>query len=171
MPFTPFHFGPAAAVKAVAPRHFSFTMFVFTNVAIDVEPLYYMLTNDWPIHRFFHSYLGATIAAVVCFFAGRPVCAWAIRLWNARLSEAQARWLRVEPRIEILPAATGVLVGTWSHVLLDSLMHSDMEPLAPFAAGSGMTNLVTIAQLELFCALAGALGVAALLVLAAIRRK
>ena len=58
------------------------------------------------------------------------------------------------------------LIGGWSHVLLDSLMHSDMEPLAPFSAGSGMTNLVTIAQLELFCALAGALGVAVLLVMA-----
>ena len=171
MPITPFHFGPAAAVKAVAPRHFSFTMFVFTNIVIDVEPLYYMAMGDWPIHRFLHTYLGATIAAFVCFFAGRPVCAWAIRLWNSRLSEAQARWLRAEPRIEALPAAAGTLIGGWSHVLLDSLMHSDMEPLAPFAAGSGMTNLVTIAQLELFCAIAGALGVAAMLLVAALRRK
>jgi len=158
-------------VKAIAPRHFSFTMFVFTNIVIDVEPLFFMATGDWPIHRFFHTYLGATIAAVACFFAGRPVCAWAIRLWNSRLSEAQARWLRVEPRIEALPAAAGALIGGWSHVLLDSLMHSDMEPLAPFVAGSGMTNLVSIDQLQLFCALAGALGVAVMLVVAVLRRK
>ncbi len=171
MPITPFHFGPAAAIKAVAPRHFSFTMFVFTNIVIDVEPLYFMATGDWPIHRFLHTYLGATIAAVACFFAGRPVCLWAIRLWNSRLSEGQARWLRVEPRIEALPAATGALIGGWSHVLLDSLMHSDMEPLAPFSAGSGMVHLVTIDQLELFCALAGALGIAVLLAMAAHRRK
>ena len=171
MPFTPFHFGPGAAVKAAAPRHFSFTMFVFTNIVIDVEPLYFMLANDWPIHRFFHTYAGATIAAVASFLAGRPVCAWAIRLWNSRLSEAQARWLRAEPRIEALPAAAGALIGGWSHVLLDSLMHSDMEPLAPFAAGSGMTHLVSIAQLELFCAVAGAFGAAVMLLAAAIRRK
>jgi hypothetical protein len=171
MPFTPFHFGPGAVIKAVAPRHFSFTVFAFTNVAIDVEPLYFMLANDWPIHRFFHTYAGATIAAVACYFAGRPVCSWVIRVWNSRLNEAQSRWLAVEPRIAPLPAAIGAATGAWSHVLLDSLMHSDMEPLAPFSAGGGMIHLVTIAQLELFCALAGALGVAVLLAIAAVRRK
>ena len=171
MPFTPFHFGPGAALKAAAPRHFSFTVFVFTNVAIDVEPLYFMLAGDWPIHRFFHTYLGATLAAVACYFAGRPVCTWAIRIWNSRLNEAQSRWLRVEPGIAPLPAATGAAAGGWSHVLLDSMMHTDMAPFAPFAAGHGLTHLVTIDQLQLFCALAGALGVAVLLAMAARRRK
>jgi hypothetical protein len=171
MPFTPFHFGPGAAIKAAAPRHFSFTVFAFTNVAIDVEPLYFMLAGEWPIHRFFHTYAGATLAAVACFFLGRPVCSWAIRAWNGRLNEAQARWLAVEPRIAPLPAATGALAAAWSHVLLDSLMHSDMQPLAPFSAASGMVNLVTITQLELFCVMAGALGIAVMLLVAALRRK
>jgi hypothetical protein len=171
MPITPFHFGPAAAVKAIAPRHFSFTMFVFTNVAIDLEPLYFMATGDWPIHRFAHTYLGATAVAIACFFAGRPVCAWALRLWNSRLNEAQARWLRVEPRIDALPAATGALIGGWSHVLLDSLMHSDVEPLAPFAHGNAMLQWVTLGQLELFCVVTGVLGAVVLLALALRRRK
>jgi len=171
MPITPFHFGPAAAIKAVAPRHFSFTMFAFTNIVIDVEPLYFMAMGDWPIHRFFHTYAGATVAAVVCFFIGRPVCSWAIRVWNGRLNEAQARWLSVEPHIAPLPAATGAATGAWSHVLLDSLMHSDMQPLAPFSAASGMVHLVTIAQLELFCVLTGVLGVAILLAMALRRRN
>lgn len=171
MPFTPFHFGPGAAVKAVAPRHFSFTMFVFTNVVIDVEPLYFMATGDWPIHRFAHTYLGATAVAIACFLAGRPVCAWALRLWNSRLSEVQARWLRVEPRIDALPAATGVLIGGWSHVLLDSLMHSDVEPLAPFAPGNSLLQLVTLLQLELICVVSGVLGVAILVATAALRPK
>ena len=39
MPITPFHFGPGAAVKAVAPRHFSFTVFAFSQVMIDLEPI------------------------------------------------------------------------------------------------------------------------------------
>jgi membrane-bound metal-dependent hydrolase YbcI (DUF457 family) len=96
---------------------------------------------------------------------------WAIRVWNGRLSESQARWLAVEPHVAPLPAAIGTATGAWSHVLLDSLMHSDMQPLAPFSAESGMIHLVTIAQLELFCVLTGALGIAALLAVAALRRK
>jgi hypothetical protein len=170
MPITPFHFGPAAAIKAAAPRHFSFTMFVFTNVVIDVEPLYFMLIEDWPMHRFLHTYLGATIAAVACFFVGRPICSWALRLWNSRLDAAQARWLGVETRIAALPALTGALIGGWSHVLLDSLMHPDMAPLSPFAGGNAMLQYVTLGQLELFCVGTGVAGAAALIA-GALRRK
>lgn len=170
MPITPFHFGPAAAIKAAAPRHFSFTMFVLTNVVIDVEPLYYMVTGDWPIHRFAHTYLGATVVAVACLLAGRPACSWALRLWNSRLNEAQARWLGVEARIAAVPAAGGALLGAWTHVLLDSLMHPDMDPLSPFAKGNDLLLAVTLGQLELFCIVTGALG-AAILLAAALRRR
>jgi hypothetical protein len=171
MPFTPFHFGPGAALKAAAPRHFSFTVFVFTNVVIDVEPLYYILTDNPPLHRFLHTYAGAAIAAAACGVLGPPVCSWAIRTWNGRLDEAQARWLAVEPRIPPVAAAAGALAAGWSHVLLDSLMHADMQPFAPFFGGGDMTRFVTIGQLELFCVLAGVLGAAALLALAMRRPK
>ena len=72
MPITPFHFGPGAAVHAIAPRHISFLAFCAANVLIDVETLYYMLTRQYPWHRFFHTYVGATIivvATVVLFAA------------------------------------------------------------------------------------------------------
>lgn len=170
MPFTPFHFGPGAALKAVAPRHFSFTLFAFTNVAIDVEPLVYLVADDYPVHRFFHTYAGATLAAVACYLVGRPVCSWAIRLWNGRLSEAQSRWLEIEPRIAALPAAIGAVSGAWSHVLIDSLMHADMRPLAPFSAADGMDRFFSFAEIQGFCALIGALGLSALAA-TALRRK
>lgn len=53
MPFTPFHFGPGAAIHALAPRKVSFIAFVAANVLMDVEPLYYMLTRQDHLHRFF----------------------------------------------------------------------------------------------------------------------
>jgi hypothetical protein len=43
MPITPFHFGSAVIVHAVAPKQVSFLAFCAANVLIDVEPLYYML--------------------------------------------------------------------------------------------------------------------------------
>jgi len=61
MPVTPFHFGPGAAIHALAPRHVSFLAFCGANVLIDVEPLYFMLTAQPPMHRMLHTYLGATI--------------------------------------------------------------------------------------------------------------
>jgi len=70
MPFTPFHLGPGAVAHAVAPRHVSFLAFCAGNVLIDVEPLYYMVTGQDPLHRFMHTYIGATlaVAATVALF-------------------------------------------------------------------------------------------------------
>ena len=65
MPITPFHFGPGAAIHVVAPRHVSFLAFCAANVLIDIEPLYYMLTHQDRLHRFFHTYVGASLVAVV----------------------------------------------------------------------------------------------------------
>jgi hypothetical protein len=79
MPFTPFHFGPGAAVKAVAPRYFSFTVFCFAQIVTDLETAYYMLRGEYPLHRWLHTYLGATIVAVLCSLIGRPICKVALR--------------------------------------------------------------------------------------------
>lgn len=53
MPITPFHFGPGAAIHALAPKQVSFLAFCVSNILIDIEPLYFMLTDQYPLHRFF----------------------------------------------------------------------------------------------------------------------
>lgn len=80
MPFTSFHFGPGAAIKAVAPRHFSFTIFCFSQVVTDFETLYFMVRDMYPCHRFFHTYVGATFVALFSVVVGRPLCQLALRL-------------------------------------------------------------------------------------------
>jgi hypothetical protein len=42
-------FGPGATIKAMAGQHFSFTVFAFTQLAIDLEPLYFMLRDEDPL--------------------------------------------------------------------------------------------------------------------------
>jgi membrane-bound metal-dependent hydrolase YbcI (DUF457 family) len=37
----------------------------------------------------------------------------------------------VEPHLTARAVALGALTGTYSHVLLDSMMHPDMKPFAP----------------------------------------
>ena len=65
MPVTPFHFGPGAAFHALAPRHVSFLAFCAANVLIDIEPLYFILTGQYPVHRFFYTYIGATFIVAI----------------------------------------------------------------------------------------------------------
>ena len=73
--------GPAFAVKAVAPRYFSFLVFGITQVAIDAEAAFYLIRDDWPYHRFLHTYLGATLVALLAVVVGRLLLERALRLW------------------------------------------------------------------------------------------
>ncbi len=165
MPVTPFHFGPAATVKAVAGGHFSLVMFALSQAVIDFEPFIYMAQGMWPIHRFLHTYLGATLVALVAAFVGKPLCEWALRLWNARLSDSQRKWLGVNAHITTTAAIMSALFGAWSHVLLDSFMHSDIRPWAPLSDHNGLLRLISIDHLYILCALFGMLGGIVLLVL------
>ncbi len=170
MPITPFHFGPAATVKAVTPRYFSFVAFGLTQVVIDLEPIFYMSQGAWPIHRFLHTYLGATAIALVVAFAGKPLCESILRLWNWRLSASQRAWMGVNPTIAFPAALTGALFGACSHVLLDSIMHSDIRPLAPFSNDNALLRLIPIDYLHLLTVIFGVFG-GAVLLLQLIRRK
>jgi hypothetical protein len=165
VPITPFHFGPGAAVKAVAPRHFSFTVFAFSQILIDLEPVGFFLFTGDPIHPYLHTYLGATLVFLASWKAGRAVCEWTLRTWNAWLSPAQARWLGYEVTVPERAAAVGAFVGAYSHVAIDSIMHVDMLPFAPFSAARPWLHAVSVDVLHLLCIAAGIIGVAGLLFL------
>lgn len=163
MPFTPLHFGPGFLLKSVTGAWFSFTVFCFAQVLIDLEPAWHMLAGDDHIHRFLHTYLGATLAGGGAAVIGKPVCEWALRLWNSQLSPRQARWLGWPARIPWTAAVTGGLIGGWSHVFLDSFMHADMRPLAPWDGGNALLFLMHVDTLYLACAIAGAAGLGVVL--------
>lgn len=162
MPFTPFHFGPAAALKAVAPSHFSFTIFCFSQVVTDLEPGFYLLRGEYPVHRFFHTYLGATIVALVCAPTGRFICQLALRAWKAwfpaALTALFGRSIRIPWRVAFISA----FLGTYSHVFLDSIMHRDVTPMSPFSQANPMLSIISLSLLHSLCF---ALGVAGVLVL------
>jgi hypothetical protein len=56
MPFTPFHFGTGAAIKAAIPTRISFTVFCYAQVVTDFESGYFLLRGQYPVHRFFPTY-------------------------------------------------------------------------------------------------------------------
>lgn len=58
MPITPFHFGPGALIKAIAPRYFSWTIFALANVLIDLEPVVLFLLIGDPAHPWLHTLPG-----------------------------------------------------------------------------------------------------------------
>jgi membrane-bound metal-dependent hydrolase YbcI (DUF457 family) len=149
MPFTPFHFGPGALLHSAAPNHVSFLAFCGANVLVDVEPLYFMLTHRYPIHRFFHTYVGAAVAAGVVVGLFMLLRRVAPRLPDIfRLRNLSVRALTL-----------GAIAGTYSHVVLDSLMHADMQPFAPFSDANPLLGAVFLSTLHGFCLFAGLVSV------------
>ena len=111
MPVIPFHLGPGVALKSVAPRSVSFTIFAFTQILIDLEALYFFLQNDSHMHRHLHTYLGATIVVGISVAIGRPICQWLLDKWNNHLSPKQKEWLYIEPTISIKSGCMGAALG------------------------------------------------------------
>ncbi|WP_074867502.1 hypothetical protein [Atopomonas hussainii] len=50
-------------------------------------------------------------------------------------------------------------IGTYSHVLLDALMHADLAPFAPFSLANPWLSLLSVMQLHWFCLIAGLIGI------------
>jgi membrane-bound metal-dependent hydrolase YbcI (DUF457 family) len=155
MPITPFHFGPGAAIHALAPRHVSFLAFCTTNVLIDVESLYNLINRRNQVHAFFHTYVGATIViatTVVLFYFFK----WfARKFWFPNI----LGWQDLSARQVVIGAA----LGGYSHVALDSVMHLDIRPLAPMSDANALLSIVSLSKLHWACialGLAGMLGVA-----------
>jgi hypothetical protein len=170
MPITLFHLGPGAALKSFAPRYVSFTVFSFTQILTDLESIYFFVKRDLTLHRFFHSYIGATTVVLIAIVIGRPICQWFLKNWNGRLDKKLKKWLCVEPIISMKSAIIGSILGAYSHVLFDSIMHFDIRPFSPFTDRNGLLSIITIDQLTLICVVSGIVGALILVGYRAIER-
>lgn len=163
MPFTPLHMGPGTAIKAVTGRHFSLTVFGYSQVLIDLEPLVRILRHDAVLHGFSHTYLGALLLAGIAAITGKPFCSWMLRSWNASAQQARSSWACVRADISWQVAWGSALTGTLSHVWLDSFMHYDMHPWLPLSQDNGLLGLIPVLWLHLFCLLGGIIGLTILI--------
>ncbi len=59
-------------------------------------------------------------------------------------------------------AFISALVGTYSHVGLDAVMHRDMRPFWPIIYGNGFLGVISVGTLHLLCVALGLLGGSAL---------
>jgi len=141
-------------LHVVAPRQISFTAFCAANVLMDTEPGYYMLTGQYPLHRFAHTYVGATLVGggtIALLLTSMALAKkWRLPNWFG--------WLGLTTKAIVL----GSLTGTYSHVFLDSLMHVDIRPFAPFSDANPMLLVIPVETLHHACLFAGilALGIA-----------
>ncbi len=154
MPFTPFHFGPGLVIKGLIPERFSLSMFALANVAMDIEPLYHMWHGDAELHGASHTLLGAAFIGSVAAQIGRTAI---MRAW-----QVYGRWSAsacVLFPITRTQAWASSMLGTFSHLLLDGMMHADMHPFLPFTDFNPLLGISSTENVYLGCILAGMAGI------------
>ena len=160
MPFTPIHLGAGLAVKAVGRQQVSLLIFAGSQVLMDIEPLLAII-NGWPVlHGLSHTLGGALIIAMLAALIGKPLSQWLLR-W-LKLPAQRLTW-----RVALLSA----LIGPLSHIGLDAIMHSDMNPFWPIQNGNSWLGLITIDQLHLLCLGLGLFGATVIAIQYKMRRE
>lgn len=147
MPFTPFHLGPGALLKAVGGDWFSLMIFAGSQLLMDVEPLVRMIRGDAVLHGPSHTVAGAFVIAIASTAVGRPVC-------NVVLEASGLDGRRIGWMVAVISA----LVGTYSHIGLDAVMHTDMVPFWPVLGGNALLEMVSSRTLHILCVVSGLLG-------------
>ncbi len=151
MPFTPFHLGPGVAFKAVGGRRFSFLIFGGSQVLMDLEPLARLVRGDAVVHGASHTLLGALVIGVAAAAVGKPAGEFVLRLFAA--ASASIGWT---------VALASAFIGTSSHVVLDAVMHGDMEPFWPLSEANPLLRAIPVRDLYRLCLWSGVAGAAVL---------
>ena len=71
MPFSPLHMGPGIVVKACLQGAFSLMVFGWSQILMDIQPLVVMLTERGELHGFSHTYIGASLIAIIAAPSGK----------------------------------------------------------------------------------------------------
>lgn len=144
MPFTLFHFGPALFLGLIFIAFIDFPTFLVANVVVDLEPfLVISLGLNYPLHGFFHSFVGGTLVAVFLAFAMFKLRSFTFRLMKFFRLEHEASWKGV------LAAS---LLGVYLHILMDAPLYLDIKPFYPFDVNPLLSNSLAVSiHIYLFC--------------------
>jgi membrane-bound metal-dependent hydrolase YbcI (DUF457 family) len=152
MPFTPIHMGPGILIKSILQGSFSLMVFGWTQIVMDIQPLLVMITGSGHLHGFSHTYLGATLLAIIAALSGKYLSELGLKI----LGLSQDKPLIILWSVAFFSA----FIGSYSHILLDSIMHIDVEPFFPFNTHNQLQGFISIENLHKFCLYAGLLGTA-----------
>lgn len=129
---------------------FDIAALMICSVILDVEPLLVLVLElGGPLHGIAHTYLVATIVAIIV-----SVVLWVLR--NPISALILIFGIEQEPKkIRILVAG---LFGTYSHVFMDSFLYSEMNPFFPML-GNPFLGLFASSMLYQFCTYCGIIGI------------
>lgn len=143
MPFTPFHLGPAFFLGEILEKRVNLISILLGSIIIDVRAAYCLFSGCRPLHGPLHTFFSATLIA--CMLA------WMVfsqRQWLQKVTER----LRIMQTYSFTSILMGALIGTWSHILLDSFLYTDIRPRWPLTGNTflGILEAETVYMLCIF---------------------
>jgi len=155
VPFTPFHFGPALFLGLALLVAFDLPTLLVASVIPDLEPfcVMYFRIPGYPLHGFFHSYLGSTILVVLV--------AVVIYLFKDLLNKKMMVF-RIPQKSSFKKILLTSFFGVYSHVFLDSFLYEEMMPFYPLQGNPFIGTLYAYGSYSViygFCSIAALLGI------------
>ncbi|TDF41525.1 hypothetical protein EYS14_01315 [Alteromonadaceae bacterium M269] len=151
MPFTPFHMGPGILIKALLQASFSLMVFGWSQIVMDLQPLWVLIQGHGHLHGFSHTFVGGSLLATFSGLTGKYLSEVGLRIIG--ISKAS------NPiKISWLVAYTSAFIGCFSHVVLDAIMHSDVQPFYPFTLSNDFLHTMSIGDLHKICLYSGLAG-------------
>jgi membrane-bound metal-dependent hydrolase YbcI (DUF457 family) len=156
VPFTPFHLGPALLFGLALSVIFDLSTLLVASVIPDLEPfcVMYFHVYGYPLHGFFHSYLGASILAVFVALIIYPLRGWLYRVLTV---------FGVSQKSSFRKIFFTSFFGAYLHVFLDSFLYEEMNPLYPLLGNPFIDLLLPYGAYRIiygFCSLTALFGIA-----------
>ena len=164
MPFTPFHMGAALIVKPASQTHLSLITFGVAQIAMDIEPFIGMVRNSDILHGPTHTLIGAIVIGFVVALVSPFIRRLILRRYNQEVVVYKLGWLSEPIDPSRMAIWFGAYWGTLSHILLDSFMHDDIRPLAPFSDVNPLLHVISHDGVYQLCFVLGVIGCTAWLV-------
>ena len=152
MPFTPFHLGPGLGVGMLFSKYFDIAALLAASVAVDIEPFLVLLFKlNYPLHGFFHSFLGGTIVAVLVSAA-----IYYLRDVTRKIMDV----FQIGQRSSFKKILWSSIFGVYLHILLDAPLYADIRPFYPFQSNP-LYGLFSAGHIYSFTGISFIIGVAA----------
>lgn len=143
--------GPGILIKGILQGSFSLMVFGWAQIVMDIQPLIVLITGEGHLHGFSHTYVGATLLAIFSAVTGKYLSEFGLIVLGISKSPSPIK-------ITWIVVYVSAFIGTFSHVLLDSIMHSDVQPFYPFFDSNVLLGYVNISVLHQFCFYSGGIG-------------
>ncbi|MFX0155924.1 MAG: hypothetical protein ACFE9Q_15485 [Candidatus Hodarchaeota archaeon] len=123
MPFTPYHFGPGLFIGLLFLSFIDFPTFLIANVIVDIEPFLVLSFNlNYPLHGFFHSFIGGTIIAFILTLVMTKIREFFTPIMS---------FFKIKQEISFKKILLASLLGIYIHILLDTPIYTDIRPFFP----------------------------------------